>query len=73
MWRVESKAVTANEILLELLRRFNEEIEAYIETLEVLGDPGLMESIRRGLKDLEAGRTLSLKELAAKYGLETEI
>ena len=70
---MESKAVTANEILLELLRRFNKEIESYIETLEVLRDPGLMESIRRGLKDLEAGRTLSLEELAAKYGLETEV
>jgi len=68
-----SEAASANRILLELLRRFDYELEAYIETLEILNDPKLLESIRRGLKDLEEGRTLSLKEFAAKHGLEAKV
>lgn len=68
-----SEAVSANRILLELLRRFDDELEAYIETLEILNDPKLLESIRRGLKDLEEGRMLSLKEFAAKHGLEAKV
>ena len=68
-----SEATSANRILLELLRRFDDELEAYIETLEILNDPKFLESIRRGLKDLEEGRTLSLKEFAAKHGLEAKV
>ena len=68
-----SEAASANRILLELLRRFDDELEAYIETLEILNDPKFLESVRRGLKDLEEGRTLSLKEFAAKHGLEAKV
>jgi len=66
------RAAAANELLLELLNRFNEEIESYIETVEIMSDPQLLQSIRRGLDDLEAGRTLSLREIRARYGLKAE-
>lgn len=68
-----SEVASANRILLELLRRFDDELEAYIETLEILNGPKFLDSIRGGLKDLEEGRTLSLKEFAAKHGLEAKV
>jgi len=59
----------SSRVLLELLKHFQEDIEAAIETLEVLQDKKLLESIRRGLKDIEEGRVLSFEELKAKHGL----
>lgn len=74
MARAEAKAVVnANDMLLELLRRFDEELGAYIETLEVARDKELIRSIKRGLKDIEEGRTMTLEELARKHGLEATV
>mgnify|MGYP001091983492 CR=1 FL=1 len=58
-----------SQVLVELLKHFQEDVEAAIETLEILQDKELLESIRRGLKDFEEGRVLSFEELKAKYGL----
>ncbi len=40
-----------------------EEYEGLLETLEILADAALMKSIRRGLDDLEKGRTVGHKEV----------
>jgi antitoxin YefM len=40
-----------------------DEYESLIETLEILSDPDLMESIRRGLEDEQKARLLSHKEV----------
>jgi len=58
-----------SQALVELLKHFQEDVEAAIETLEILQDKELLESIRRGLKDFEEGRVLSMEELKAKHGL----
>lgn len=43
--------------------------EAIIETLEILGDEDQMAELRRGIRDVEAGRTVSLEALKADLGL----
>ncbi len=40
-----------------------DEYESLIETLEILSDPDLMESIRKGLEDEQKARLLSHKEV----------
>ena len=39
------------------------ELESIKETLEILSDPKLVESIERGIKDAEEGRTFTVKDL----------
>jgi len=59
----------SSRVLIELLNRFQEEVEAAIETLEIQQDRELLESIERGLKDFEESRVISLEELKTKHGL----
>lgn len=40
-----------------------EEYEGMVETLEILADPGLRRAVRKGLSDLDAGRTVSHEAL----------
>ncbi len=42
-----------------------DDFDALLETLAILGDPRLMEDIREGLSDIDAGQTLSADEVAA--------
>jgi len=37
--------------------------ETIMETLEIMGDPELMESLRRGIKDVQEGRLIPLEEV----------
>ena len=46
-----------------------EEVESLEETAEILSIPGALASIRRGLKDIEAGRIVSFEEVKKKNGL----
>ncbi len=38
-------------------------MEELMETIEILGDPDMMKSIRQGLADVKAGRVKELKAL----------
>ncbi len=42
--------------------------EGIIETVDVMGDAGLMIALHQGIQDAVAGRTLSLDELEATFG-----
>ena len=54
--------------MLEVLTRMGEEIEAAIETIEVLSDEELLRSIEEGLEDIKRGDVLSLEEFLEKHG-----
>lgn len=41
----------------------HDEYESWKETIEILSDPGLVRSIRKGEKDLKEGRYTSLEDL----------
>lgn len=43
--------------------------EGMLETMEILGDPELMEQIREAEKDIREGRTIPLEEVARELGL----
>jgi len=38
-------------------------MEELLETVEILGDPDMMEAIREGLEDVKAGRVTPLRKL----------
>jgi antitoxin YefM len=42
--------------------------EGLLETLEILSDPELMNNLKRGIQDVKAGRTHSLKEAYERLG-----
>jgi len=62
----------------EKLSKDLEELESLIETLEIMSDPELMESIKRGLEDIKKGEVTDFDELKKleddylmkEYGLE---
>jgi len=58
----------AARVMLEVLTRMGEEIEAAIETIEVLSDEELLRSIEEGLEDIKRGAVLSLEEFLEKHG-----
>lgn len=45
-------------------------VESLIETLEILGDEELMESIKKGEEDVQESRLLDFKELLKELGLD---
>jgi hypothetical protein len=63
----------ANKMALFELLRIRKEIDSFIETLEILEDEEPLESIKKGMKDIEEGNVISLDELIEKYGLQDEI
>ena len=62
-----------SQILLKLLKNFQEDVEAAIETLEIMQDKELLEDIREALKDAEDGKTKPLDVLIKELNLEKEI
>lgn len=43
--------------------------ESILETLEVMGDPELMEALHRSVKEAEAGKTIPWKKARQRLGL----
>lgn len=46
-----------------------EEYEALVETLDVLGDPGLMAALRKSLKEARQGKLIPWERAKRKLGL----
>lgn len=59
----EKHVVLRAEDGTEVVAMSLEEYEGLIETLDILGDTEAVEGMRRGLEDLEAGRTYSHEEV----------
>jgi prevent-host-death family protein len=43
--------------------------ESLLETLEIMGDPELMDSLRKGVEDIKAGRLHSVEDIEKELGL----
>jgi antitoxin YefM len=43
--------------------------EGLLETIEILADKDLMENLKRGLDDIQSGRTYNLEESRKRLGL----
>ncbi len=44
--------------------------QSIVDTLEIMGDPELMESLRRGIQDLQEGNLVSLDQVKNDLGIE---
>jgi len=70
------KAVLTDEdrrnlkILAEEVPKLRLLFESFLETLEILSDTALMESIRASEKDVQEGKLLGFKELLKELGLD---
>jgi hypothetical protein len=58
--------------VLELLK-IREEIDSFIETLEILKDEELLKDIEEAIKDVEEGNVISFDDLVKELGIEDEI
>jgi len=56
------KGVVASAVYRDMVK-LREEMDAIIETLEIMSDEELMEGIRRSKEDLKAGRYKELKDV----------
>ena len=60
--------------LAQELPKLRSLIEKLIETLEILGDEELIESIRKSEKDIQEGRLLGFKQILKELNInETQI
>ena len=58
------------KILAEEVPKLRLLFEGFLETLEILSDAALMESIRASEKDIQEGKLLGFKELLKELGLD---
>jgi len=58
------------KILAEEVPKLRLLFEGFLETLEILSDTALMESIRASEKDVQEGRLIGFKELLRELGLD---
>jgi len=58
--------------VIELLK-IREEIDNFIETLEILEDEELVKDIEEAIKDVEEGNVISFDDLVKELGLEDDI
>ena len=69
--KVGSERVTKMAVL-ELLK-IREEIDNFVETLEILEDEELMKEIEEAIADVEKGNVISFDDLVKELGLEDDI
>ena len=43
--------------------------ESIIETMEIMGDAEMMETLRQGIKDVQEGNLVSLEQVKAELGI----
>lgn len=44
--------------------------QSIVETMEIMGDPEMMEALRRGIRDVQEGNVVSLDEVVAQLGID---
>lgn len=58
-----TKDIAPNREALVMLFRIREEINSFIEEMEIMSDPELVKGIKEGLKDIDEGRVTELKSV----------
>ncbi len=54
----------------ETIDALQEELDGLLETIEILQDEEMMEALRRGIQDIEAGRVTPWEEVKKELGLK---
>ena len=47
--------------------------ESIVETLEIMGDPDMMDALRRGIQDIQQGNLVSLEEVKAQLDTQSTL
>ena len=68
---MKTKTVTIDAKILEQLRKLRKELDEIIETIEVLNNPELVESIRRAEENPEGEEVMSIEEFLEETKKET--
>lgn len=69
----KNENILSAQILMEFFKRLENEIESFIETLEVMSDPEAIEDIKEARREYEKGKTTSFDDLIEETGLKDEI
>lgn len=72
-WSQKSILKTINKMAVVELLKIREEIDSFIETLEILKDEELLRDIEEAKKDIEEGNVISFDDLVKELGLEDEL
>lgn len=64
---------STNKMTVVELLKIREEIDSFIETLEILKDEELLRDIEEAKKDIEEGNVISFDDLMKELGLEDEL
>jgi PHD/YefM family antitoxin component YafN of YafNO toxin-antitoxin module len=60
------KTITINEDIFNEMIRKKEEFDAIVESIELMNNPEVQESIRKSKEDIKTGRTHNLKDALKK-------
>jgi uncharacterized membrane protein len=69
----EISSESINRMAVVELLKIKEEIDSFIETLEILKDEELLRDIEEAKKDIEEGNAISFDDLVKELGLEDEL
>ncbi|RLI74892.1 hypothetical protein DRP05_15590 [Archaeoglobales archaeon] len=58
-----------NKNILQELKDLRDKLDSIIETLEIMSDEELVESIKKAEKDIEEGRLINYFELTKELGI----
>ena len=60
------KTITISEDVFEEMIKKKEEFDAIVESIELMNNPKVQESIRKSKEDIKAGRVHKLKDILKK-------
>ncbi|MAG91204.1 hypothetical protein CMO83_03905 [Candidatus Woesearchaeota archaeon] len=60
------ETIAVNKKAISDLVRIKEEFDAIVESIELMNNPEIQESIRKSKEDIEAGRVHKLKDVLKK-------
>ena len=61
-----AKTITISEDVFEEMIKKKEEFDAIVESIELMNNPKVQESIRKSKEDIKAGRVHKLKDILKK-------
>ena len=61
-----ARTITISEDIFEEMIRKKEEFDAIVESIELMNNPEVMESIRKSKEDIKAGRVHKLRDILKK-------
>ena len=61
-----ARTITISEDVFEEMIRKKEEFDAIVESIELMNNPKVMESVRKSKEDIKTGRVHKLKDILKK-------